>query len=750
MAVNPVAPLSGLGNEGIREPGAMGGPPFATALALIGIGILLFSTSADAVCNLYQVGAQAVTQDSTTTCADYPTPFVDADYRDNLGGSLLSGSFPGEHMQLAFLPHCVDGANVCLPQDRVRAVDGTRPFLYFDADADADVSRNVVSSDKWVFFFQGGKQCGQVPGFSDPVTPCLTMYLEGSQAPNMSSAFPVDVAGSLGHHYAMSTNSRGGILGDEGVAPGVRGNRFRNYNRVFMYKLSMDAHIGDRENTEVVDVPGQGQVQVRTYHHGRRQIMAAFRLLADSPPVDTNLPGRVTDSNVLPSLRDAEEIIIAAQSMGAFGLVHNIQFIADYLRTQVLPKGSKTRIRFVLDGNFPPSNAVEQEFDDHPFGLYDFRSATQNYAGDSQVQSDRGLSSWTLSRSSAHFSDPTSSSMRALFDSWGRISVGETGDANCVAYFDGSAPHRIPRENWRCYDHLWVLSNFVREDVFVHFNLQDQAILFNDSTYAVDNGKRSGRRRQLAELRSQRRQRTAELSERGFGPNGRACPAASVSPRPGDLAKGHPQARRFPHRRRRSHQCLPGQAVRVTPGAALAGWASGRLSLAGKIGCQRGCRPRNGGDLHAGRARLGQERRNGNGLDRRQSLRFDGRRRSQLRHHRCLRQLEKHQPRRQRRPWGNSAGPLRVGWPARGTRPSPYPVKSVLGWGRSALSFSPRERRVRTSPRRTVAGAQSRFPEGWRVAASIHRLAIRRLQACTRPGPRATSGALVPGRRSAS
>jgi hypothetical protein len=77
--------------------------------------------------------------------------------------------------------------------------------------------------------------------------------------------------------------------------------------------------------------------------------------------------------------------------------------------------------------------------------------------------------------------------MRNFYDSWGRIADGETGNADCFAFFDDSDTNRARANNWRCYDHLWVLTNFIQEDVFVHFNQQDQAILAHDSTYAVDN-----------------------------------------------------------------------------------------------------------------------------------------------------------------------------------------------------------------------------------------------------------------------
>ena len=435
--------------------------------------LLVGGLEVKAACSLYQVQAQAATNDPTTTCADYPVPFDDADYLDGAGASLLTPATPLQHLQLAFLPPCVDGSASCVVRDRIRAVDGTRPFLYFDVDADSDqqAATPVQPSNKWVFFFQGGKQCGQAHPYDNPVEPCLALYQSArSEVNNMTSAYPGSNGGVLQHTYAAAGNFKGGILNDQDVAPRTRGNRFRNHNRVFMYKLSMDAQIGDRENVANISVPGQGMVRVRTFH----------------PPVDTNLPGRSGD-NPLPSLANAEEIIIAAQSMGTFGLIHNIKFIADLLRDEILPQGSTARIKFVLDANFPPSNAIEQSFDNYYLSQYDFRSPDENYTGESLLHSDDGQESWYLSRSHAYFSEPGVSPMRNFYDSWGRIADGETGNADCIAFFDDSDTNRTQANNWRCYDHLWVLTNFIQEDVFIHFNQQDQAILAHDSTYAVDN-----------------------------------------------------------------------------------------------------------------------------------------------------------------------------------------------------------------------------------------------------------------------
>lgn len=377
-------------------------------------------------CNLYQ---KWVEEETGVPCQTVTTPY------ENVSPSSSWGE--PDDLFARDIPKCengtdgTDGTDMgCEGINYVRCADGTRPFYHIDPVAD---------SNNWVFFFQGGGSCGEQSGES-AVGNCAGVYGIGATASPGADRKEM----TSDHPYDFGATVKDAIEG-KGILRADASNVFSSWNRVHVYKCSYDRFMG---NGKAVEDYLDDEVVV--YFHGRKITEAMFKDL------DRSRGSFVIDNVTVPTLSNANKILVAGNSGGAGGLIHNAEWIKRRLDV-IAPNATK---KFVLDARFMPSVAAEGHFEDPYTDLYD-----DDTNGTSYVTADSGLATATLDRSMSTYA--LGGEIRKLLASWGNASM------HAPKYLDESCLRHHTTDITPCFSESHVLFNHFTEDVFIHQTLDD-------------------------------------------------------------------------------------------------------------------------------------------------------------------------------------------------------------------------------------------------------------------------------------
>lgn len=191
--------------------------------------------------------------------------------------------------------------------------DGTPGVMYIRPAASPE------ASDQWVFYLQGGSACGDLE--SCGVRWCGTGQYTKAK---MSSA------------WTAASGGESALLARDGVNP------FGEGNQVLLYYCSSDQWVGTKADVVLTDPDHYPDDSYRLHFRGHEIVRAAMeRLLAGPVTADEN-----SDVTV-PSLADADRVLLSGSSAGARGAELHLDWLADLLA----PNG--TEVVGWFDANLP-------------------------------------------------------------------------------------------------------------------------------------------------------------------------------------------------------------------------------------------------------------------------------------------------------------------------------------------------------------------------------------------------------------
>jgi hypothetical protein len=336
----------------------------------------------------------------------------------------------------------------------VRCVDGTRPILYVSPAAGGP-------SNRWLISMGGGGWCAAEDldqnGSFESGQQCLDAYISGGG--NFMGTASEPAMSNLRDEPGPSP----GILNpDAGVNP-----VFAGYNRIRVQKCGYDRHSGRATH---LGVSAQGPVgpsfQYDLYNHGQKIVLEALETLRGQGAgmqgltytTYVNNAGTVATAQVtLPSIADAEQVLLVAHSSAAHGLYQNADRYAQALRDM---PGFSGDIRAVHDAQFMHMAENEAAFDpaQNPNPLNNNTLFDQRYSGVTMAVG-------TYDAQPYH--DLASSPFVEVYRAWLETPVSSLGtilDASCVASHQGVG------DVWKCRDRFHVrvhhetTTAFVRED----------------------------------------------------------------------------------------------------------------------------------------------------------------------------------------------------------------------------------------------------------------------------------------------
>ncbi|HEX7182580.1 MAG TPA: pectin acetylesterase-family hydrolase [Thermoanaerobaculia bacterium] len=215
--------------------------------------------------------------------------------------------------------------------------DGSPAVMYIRPANAAYAGNPIVNpSSKWVIFLDGGASC------QDADSCLLERWCSGG-----GQIF--DRAGKMSSQgAAQAIISPGGIF--ELVPPSPLINHFADYNHVLVHYCSSDNWIGSGEKLGLSTTTGTFfDIEFR----GEAIVNAVFATLQAGATRPDLAPAGNFYATQLPDLRDASEIILAAESAGGGGLRHHL----DRLRESViLPVATNPNVvvRGLIDAGAPP------------------------------------------------------------------------------------------------------------------------------------------------------------------------------------------------------------------------------------------------------------------------------------------------------------------------------------------------------------------------------------------------------------
>ncbi len=347
-----------------------------------------------------------------------------------------------------------DFTRVELTQDPgIRCVDGTRPILYVDKAVNGP-------SNNWIISMTGGDSCSASDlnqnGSYEDGQECHDFYIE-QNTQFMGTA-----------NQSMMSNlideNGNGILSSSPQKNPV----FSNYNRVRVHKCGFDRHSGRATHLGVSATNSiLGNIEYDLFNHGQKIVLAALdQLNANGAGMSyqtwlANGSGVITSTESLPSIANAEKIIIVGHSAAAHGLYQNADRYAAYLRA--LPNFSGD-VRVIHDAHFMAAVENEAAFDasqnQNPSvinTLFDQRETGNNFASGNY--------------NSARYHDVTfipASRFSKQYRAWLETPLSSDNtilDASCVDM------HLSTSDAWKCTDRFHVrfhhqsLPALIREDL---------------------------------------------------------------------------------------------------------------------------------------------------------------------------------------------------------------------------------------------------------------------------------------------
>lgn len=336
-----------------------------------------------------------------------------------------------------------------LPDPEIRCVDGTRPIIYVDKAVGPP-------SNRWLISTTGGEYCAArdldgLPGFESG-NDCLAHYVE-QQGQLMGTASEASMS-------TLADDNGNGILSNDPQRNPV----FARYNRVRVHKCGFDRHSGRATHLDVVaTVPNGPTFTYDLYNHGQKIVLEALDVLRG--PNDTGLSyttwvnagGNVaTVTEALPSIADAEQVLLVGHSAAAHGLYQNADRIADHLRA--IP-GFAGDVRAVHDANWQPGVENEAAFDP----LQNPDPAVFNTLFQQRMT---GVTAASGAYDSFRYHGAEDSAFADAYRAWLETPDGWAGvlDASCVA------THTPSDDVWKCVDrfhahlHHQSTPSLLRED----------------------------------------------------------------------------------------------------------------------------------------------------------------------------------------------------------------------------------------------------------------------------------------------
>lgn len=325
---------------------------------------------------------------------------------------------------------------VDLPDLDIRCVDGTRPILYIDKAVGPP-------SNRWLISTTGGEYCAAgdldgLPGFENG-NQCLQDYLL-QRGQLMGTASEASMS-------SLADESGNGILSPDPLRNPV----FARYNRVRVHKCGFDRHSGRATHPGVTATdPDSGQtLSYDLYNHGQKIVLHALDTLAGqnqqglSYTTWINAGGAVAASTeALPSIADAEQVLLVGHSAAAHGLYQNADRIADHLRAM---PGFAGDVRVVHDAQFMPSVENEAAFDpaQNPDPLL------HNTLFDQRMT---GVTAASGAYDSFRYHGAEDSFFADTYRAWLETPGDYAGvlDASCVA------SHSVSNDVWKCTDRFHV------------------------------------------------------------------------------------------------------------------------------------------------------------------------------------------------------------------------------------------------------------------------------------------------------
>lgn len=327
---------------------------------------------------------------------------------------------------------------VDLPFDpNVRCLDGTRPIIYVDKAIGPP-------SNKWLIQMGGGSYCAAQDLDDDDIyesgQECLDFYVERAggmmgtaNEPAMSNVEDADGTGN-------------GIMKPDPTLNPV----FATYNRVKVFKCGFDRHSGRATHLEVDGTTTEtGPLTYDLYNHGQKIVLAVLAGLVGPTQAGVTYTTWVDDNgNVsavgesLPSMADAEQVVLLGHSAAGHGLYQNADRYAAFLRA--LP-GFSGDVRAVHDAHFMHMAENEAAFDpaQNPDPLSVNTLFDQRYTGNSAL--------FGAYDAEPYFND---SYVADDYRAWLETSTSDPAtllDASCVASHQAG-----DGDTWKCVDKFHV------------------------------------------------------------------------------------------------------------------------------------------------------------------------------------------------------------------------------------------------------------------------------------------------------
>lgn len=362
----------------------------------------------------------------------------------------------GDHTGMFLDPAFMGGRDL-------HCVDGSRPIFWVDHAVDAETGLDVAS-DNWVFTFPGGKVCGPVdrdrdqrlggPDDSYAGEDCWTLYAPSLDAPAFNRQM-TSIGAQTFRTLGGDAGDRGGIHATSSPTPG-----FQHYNRVRIHKCNYDRFSGNRV-VEIDDStgarPGNGNADYPLYFQGHEVVRAVMAQLAAGVTYPAHPSGG--GPTTLPSLADADRVVLVGHSNGSRGLTYTMDAISEDL-SAVAPA---VQVYGVIDARLDPSvtfEACAANSSGAPHSMYDAANPECQHSGElppANVQSEYGAD--VAFRDSG---DPAGANGNVAYQN---LYWGVELDASCVLAH--------PDDPSTCQDYAHVMFNHLATPTFFRQALED-------------------------------------------------------------------------------------------------------------------------------------------------------------------------------------------------------------------------------------------------------------------------------------
>ena len=235
--------------------------------------------------------------------------------------------FRPHHVGTPMVKYTLTGANsVC--NDGTPAIMYIRPGnAHYDRGCGiTDENPQYSKTNKWVIHFQGGGGCRD----NDDCWERWCGNEINAKAGRMSS---------LGTPEAAHINS--------GIFSRNSSNHFSHWNHVFLFYCSSDNWIGSASQSLTTPAGTAYSIEF----NGEHIVNDVFQTLLSGPTQADPHPADTFYDTALPSLANAEEVIISGDSAGSVGMRHHI----DKLATLLTSFNPNMIVRAVVDAAVPPA-----------------------------------------------------------------------------------------------------------------------------------------------------------------------------------------------------------------------------------------------------------------------------------------------------------------------------------------------------------------------------------------------------------